>query len=324
MTKPTPAETLRAASFQLRNPFHGPGLNVAIDVDLAHVLADWLNATAQFAELHARLAAATGVHVPAEHPDTTVRHALAVAHAVLGTDAEDAETHAPRPQERPGGVGAVPGMPEAPSGAQAGTDDRCPGFEPSDLCVRCGDARRWHRDADPDPGDALRARIADALTTWTAQHAAPHGARLPEVVAKNSRSRADAVMPVVERWAQQLTAGRETWRRKAEEIERDRDRLAARVETLTHVARSNKRHAGIATDEAETQRRRAEQAEAAVHRVRAECADLDRELGYLAPVAREAQRATTDRIRAALNDTPPDAAANAEAMTALERGEDHL
>lgn len=36
------AEELQAAAFQLRNPFHLPGLKIAIDTDLAALLADWL------------------------------------------------------------------------------------------------------------------------------------------------------------------------------------------------------------------------------------------------------------------------------------------
>lgn len=39
----TPADELRTAAFQLRNPLHLPGLKVAIDPDVAHPLADWLD-----------------------------------------------------------------------------------------------------------------------------------------------------------------------------------------------------------------------------------------------------------------------------------------
>lgn len=46
--------------------------------------------------------------------------------------------------------------------------------------------------------DSLRDQIAEALTAWTARHAAPNGARLPAIVRENSLSRADAVMPVVQ------------------------------------------------------------------------------------------------------------------------------
>lgn len=57
--------------------------------------------------------------------------------------------------------------------------------------------------------------------------------------------------------------------------------------------------------EAKHQLGRAEQAEAAIQRVRTECADLDNDLGYLSPVAREAQREAVRRIRDALDgDTP--------------------
>lgn len=38
----TAAEELHAAAFQLRNPFHHPGLKLGIDTDLADLLALWL------------------------------------------------------------------------------------------------------------------------------------------------------------------------------------------------------------------------------------------------------------------------------------------
>lgn len=38
----TAAEELHAAAFQLRNPFHQPGLKVGIDPELGNLLADWL------------------------------------------------------------------------------------------------------------------------------------------------------------------------------------------------------------------------------------------------------------------------------------------
>lgn len=38
----TAAEELHAAAFQLRNPFHHPGLRMPIDSDLAGLLALWL------------------------------------------------------------------------------------------------------------------------------------------------------------------------------------------------------------------------------------------------------------------------------------------
>jgi hypothetical protein len=43
---------------------------------------------------------------------------------------------------------------------------------------------------------------------------------------------AEAVLRVRDRRMEQLSAGRATWKAKAEEIERDRDRLAAEVERL--------------------------------------------------------------------------------------------
>lgn len=38
----TAAEELQAAAFQLRNPFHQPGLKVGIDPEFGGLLADWL------------------------------------------------------------------------------------------------------------------------------------------------------------------------------------------------------------------------------------------------------------------------------------------
>ncbi|MGW4603697.1 hypothetical protein ACWENS_10550 [Streptomyces sp. NPDC004532] len=46
----TPADEIRAAAFQLRNPFHLSGLKVPIDPDLAMPLADWLDIAAEYAD----------------------------------------------------------------------------------------------------------------------------------------------------------------------------------------------------------------------------------------------------------------------------------
>lgn len=77
--QPQPADELRAAAFQLRNPFHMPGLKVGIDPDLAAPLADWLDETA-----------ATFEAVVRKHEDAAsetshwVAPALAVARALSG------------------------------------------------------------------------------------------------------------------------------------------------------------------------------------------------------------------------------------------------
>lgn len=71
----TPADELRAAAFQLRNPFHQPGLKLGIDPDLAAPLADWLDYEADLIELMGRAAATRG----------RTEHALAVALAINGT-----------------------------------------------------------------------------------------------------------------------------------------------------------------------------------------------------------------------------------------------
>jgi len=43
----TAAEELAAAAFQLRNPFHLPGLKVAVDPELGDLLAAWLEREAR-------------------------------------------------------------------------------------------------------------------------------------------------------------------------------------------------------------------------------------------------------------------------------------
>jgi hypothetical protein len=135
----------------------------------------------------------------------------------------------------------------------------------------------------------------------------------------------------------------------------ERDRLAAEVTRLTGQLSEY-------ADRAIANGRRAEQAEAALedqrkaHRTAAEAADRFRDIlcealghpdenpgddtlvnqirahfGKTGPEPTTwrdrltGYEATRDQINAAaLDDTPPDAAANHEAMTALERGEDHL
>jgi hypothetical protein len=69
----TPADEIRAAAFQLRNPFHLPGLNVAIDSDVAEPLAELLETAAEYISPDS-----------VAHPTHVVR-ALAVARAILGT-----------------------------------------------------------------------------------------------------------------------------------------------------------------------------------------------------------------------------------------------
>ncbi|HEX6518307.1 MAG TPA: hypothetical protein VF049_22290 [Nocardioidaceae bacterium] len=80
MTQPSPADELRAAAFQLRNPFHHPGLTVGIDTDVAHALADLLD------EIATEVTAAEGTEYEllAHDPDTSWTAALAVARAING------------------------------------------------------------------------------------------------------------------------------------------------------------------------------------------------------------------------------------------------
>lgn len=82
----TPAEELRAAAFQLRNPFHGRGLNVAVDSEVGQPLAKLLDTHAQFAALFADLwHAKTGGTAAESQYTAETRGALAVARAVLGS-----------------------------------------------------------------------------------------------------------------------------------------------------------------------------------------------------------------------------------------------
>ena len=66
------AEELRAAAFQLRNPFHPPGLRVPVDSEVAALLADLLDTAAEYA-----------VDDSPNHPTHLVR-SLAVARAING------------------------------------------------------------------------------------------------------------------------------------------------------------------------------------------------------------------------------------------------
>lgn len=80
----------------------------------------------------------------------------------------------------------------------------------------------------PQPG--LRERIAEALRVRLSRVHAPGGVLEPEqlvdYIGATEYELADALLPVVARYCEQLAAGRETWRGKALEIEQVRDRLA--------------------------------------------------------------------------------------------------
>ncbi|MFD5899101.1 hypothetical protein [Streptomyces sp. NPDC060366] len=80
----SPADELRTAAFQLRNPFHLPGLKVAVDPDLATPLADWLDHAADSAT--ASRIHGTGLAICEtcceEMPCQHVRPALAVARQI--------------------------------------------------------------------------------------------------------------------------------------------------------------------------------------------------------------------------------------------------
>lgn len=79
-------------------------------------------------------------------------------------------------------------------------------------------------DGDPasTPDQALHELYTTAISRWH---------RDPELPLYTQG--ADAVLAVRDRRMEQLAAGRATWKAKAEEIERDRDRLATQVDRLT-------------------------------------------------------------------------------------------
>lgn len=81
----TPADELRAAAFQLRNPFHGRGLDQPIDPELAMPLANLLDKHAEFAALFADLwHAQTGGTAVESQYTTEARAALTVARVING------------------------------------------------------------------------------------------------------------------------------------------------------------------------------------------------------------------------------------------------
>ncbi|RXS84181.1 hypothetical protein EST92_11525 [Streptomyces sp. TM32] len=83
----------------------------------------------------------------------------------------------------------------------------------------------------------------------------------------DAREVADAVLAVRDRRMEQLAAGRATWKAKAEEMERDRNRLATQVDQL--ISRLGKyANRGIANGE------RAGEAEATLARVREFVVDM--------------------------------------------------
>lgn len=82
MTQPSPADELQAAAFQLRNPFHHPGLTVGIDTDVAHTLADLLDRQGRIArEVQDQL----GAEFQDGALDQNIHDALAVARAITGS-----------------------------------------------------------------------------------------------------------------------------------------------------------------------------------------------------------------------------------------------
>jgi len=78
--KTTPVDELLAAAFQLRNPFHGKGLQIPVDTDLADELAGWLEQEARRLQhsVHPSWQAVVG------------QKSLRVARTILQTPQEDA------------------------------------------------------------------------------------------------------------------------------------------------------------------------------------------------------------------------------------------
>ncbi|MGV9803909.1 hypothetical protein ACWDTP_38320, partial [Mycobacterium sp. NPDC003449] len=106
---------------------------------------------------------------------------------------------------------------------------------------------------------------------------------------------ADAAMRVRDRRIEQLAAGRQTWKTKALEMERERDRSdeAARRILDQRQELAAERYAW---------QERALQAEATVARVRAECDAIARDVHGKSPVALAGFREANARIRVALDD----------------------
>lgn len=104
----------------------------------------------------------------------------------------------------------------------------------------------------------------------------------------------EAVLAVRDRRMAQLAAGRQTWKTKAEEMERDRDRSDDAVRRILDQRQE------LAAERYAWQER-ALRAEATVARVRAECDAIARDVHGKNPVALAGYREANARIRAALD-----------------------
>lgn len=167
----------------------------------------------------------------------------------------------------------------------------------------------------PTPDDSLREQYAAAARrlghpSWEADELAA------------------AIVDVRDRRMEQLAAGRETWKAKALEMERDRDRIAAvlgevlltfvnkvpgrRIPCVqsgpVDVVTLGKWRSVLASaaerpwwGQLDTMRAELEQAQAAVARVRAECDAIARDVHGKNPVALAGFREANARIRAALD-----------------------
>lgn len=145
--------------------------------------------------------------------------------------------------------------------------------DPRNIAAAATAAVRQHSDVQPDPDDAAICEALHVLLARVQRHALVEGEG-----------------PLL--------------RQHVEHVLADRDRLAARVATLEHVAAGNKRHVQIIAPELE-------QAEAALARVRAECDAIDSERdGLEVEEFGDGMADAAARIRAALDgptDTTPEA-----------------
>lgn len=137
--------------------------------------------------------------------------------------------------------------------------DSCPGFKegPGDLCVRCGDALRWHA---PEPETGLRDRYAEALEAADYRPDMRRG------------DLADALMPVRDAELERLRAEVATADQILAEVQADRDASTARLDFAhQNTLPDLRRRADSDAETIKRWRKRAETAEAAVEQVRRLC-----------------------------------------------------
>lgn len=115
-------------------------------------------------------------------------------------------------------------------------------------------------EAPAPPAGALRDRIAEAIHATSVCEIGD-----PARCGGGCRDVADVVLPVIEQHTAQLRSGRATWRTKAEEIERDRDRLDDELDRRADLHADTERQLRV---ELRAAVERAEQAETAARTLR--------------------------------------------------------